>query len=313
VVLRDLHLPEYDSHKFPQQFIHFVDLPFHRPDYRPTDAITAQNAHLAAAACQDCQVPECMLRCPAGIDIPGFLRRMEAKNYAGAARLIREKNPFGETCGITCAADQLCQQNCTRREFASAPVRIAELQGWVCAEAGETGWLKPLRPASGTPVTVIGGGPSALSCAYYLALAGRQVTVFAPEDQPGSKLWAKSTSDPLLKAAVARDIQAVMSSRITFHGGQSTGNTLDLDNLLENVAAVYLPEPRPEDSNGANPAWRTNDWRELLDSQTHQVPGHPGVFIGQEFLMNGVTVVAAAASGRTAAMAINQFLIARGK
>ena len=162
-------------------------------------------------------------------------------------------------------------------------------------------------------MAVIGGGPSALSCAYYLALANHQVIVFAPEEQPGGKLWVRSTSDPDLKAAMARDMQAVMSSGITFRGSQTMGKNLDLETLLENVAAVYLPEPRLEDSNGAYPAWLTNNWRELLDLQTHQVPGHPGVFIGQEFLMNGVTVVAAAASGRTAAMAIDQFLIARGK
>ena len=112
VILRELHLPEYDSRKFPKQFVHFVDQPYRRPDYSPVDAITDQNAHLAAAHCQGCQAPECMVRCPAGIDIPGFLRRMEAKNYAGAARLIREKNPFGEVCGITCAADRFCQRDC---------------------------------------------------------------------------------------------------------------------------------------------------------------------------------------------------------
>ena len=308
VVLRDLHLPEYDSRKFPREFVHFVDLPFRRPDYLPQDPITAQNAHLAAAACQDCQVPECVIRCPAGIDISGFLRRMETKNHAGAARLIREKNPFGETCGITCAADQLCQQNCTRREFAGAPVRIAELQRWVCAEAGEAGWLKPFRPAGGPPVAVIGAGPSALSCAYYLALAGRPVSVFAPEDQPSGSLLLRSTSDPALKAAVVRDLQAVMSGGMTFLGGRSAGKNLDSSNILENFAAVYLAGPSPDDSNGAYASWLGNNWREGLDSQTHQVAGHPGVFIGEEFLMNGVTVVSAAACGRTVAAAIDQFL-----
>jgi NADPH-dependent glutamate synthase beta subunit-like oxidoreductase len=34
----------------------------------------------------------------------------------------------------------------------------------------------------------------------------------------------------------------------------------------------------------------------------------PGVFIGEEFLKNGVSVVEAAAHGRKAAIAIHQFL-----
>jgi prolycopene isomerase len=312
VILRELHLQEYDSRKFPQQFVRFVNQPYRRPDYRPFDTLTDQNANLAAAQCQGCQPPECVVRCPAGIDIPGFLRRMEAKNYAGAACLIREKNPFGEVCGITCPADRFCQRDCTRREFAGAPVRIAELQRWVCAEAGEAGWIKSDRPPSGPKVAVIGGGPSALSCAYYLTLAGSDVKVFAPEDRPGGKLWVKSASDPLLKAALEHDVQGLLSSGIGFHGGQSLGNNLDLNDIPGNFIAFYLPEAGTEDYTSVYTDWLGNNWRNSLDLQTHQIAGHPGVFIGEEFLMNGVTVVEAAARGRAVAAAICQFLGPQG-
>ena len=123
VILRELRLQEYDSRKFTKQYVNIVEQLYRRPDYNPTDAIRDKNAYLAAAQCQGCQSPDCVAGCPAGIDIPGFLRRMEAKNYAGAARLIREKNPFGEVCGLLCAADRLCQKDCYRRDFAGKPVR----------------------------------------------------------------------------------------------------------------------------------------------------------------------------------------------
>jgi len=123
VILRELRLKEYDSRKYSTQYVNLVEQPYRRPDYDPTDAITDKNAYLAAAQCQGCQSPDCVAGCPAGIDIPGFLRRLEAKNYAGAARLIREKNPFGEVCGLLCAADRLCQKDCYRRDFAGKPVR----------------------------------------------------------------------------------------------------------------------------------------------------------------------------------------------
>ena len=313
VILRDLHMPEFDARKFPKEFVHFVDQPYRRPDYRPEDAITDQNAYLAAAACQGCQVPDCMPRCPAGIDIPGFLRRMEAGNYTGAAHLIREINPFGEVCGNTCAADRLCQRDCTRREFAGKPVRIAELQRWVCAEAGEEGWIKADRPPRGQKVAVIGGGPSALSCAYYLALAGNEVNVFAPEDQPGGELWMKASSGVLLKTAVERDVQGIMSSGISFHGVQSVGTNLDLNDVLANFPAVYLAEAGSADLAGTYSTWLGSNWLDLLDPQTHQGAGRPGIFIGEKFLMNGITVVEAVARGRAAAVAINQFLGSPGK
>ncbi|MGA2489396.1 MAG: NAD(P)-binding protein [Anaerolineales bacterium] len=308
VILRELRLPEYDAHKFSKQYVNLVDLPYRRPDYRSGDAITSRNAHLAASHCQGCQTPACVAGCPAGIDIPGFLRRMEAGNFAGAARLIREKNLFGEVCGLLCAADLTCQRNCYRRDFTGKPVRIAELQRWVCAEADQAGWLKLAPPVSGPKVAVIGGGPSALSCAYYLALAGCRVSVFAREEQPGDALLRQSDSTGMLGTAVQHDVQGIMSSGIDYKGGLKSMKELDLDNILENYAAVYLTELSLEDSPETYTTWLGANWRDLLDRQTGQVENHPGVFFGEEFWMNGVSVVEAAAGGRQAAIAIQRYL-----
>ena len=97
---------------------------------------------------------------------------MEAQNYARAARLLRERNPFAEVCGYACTADRLCQGRCHRRTFAREAVRIAELERWVCEAAGSDGWLRSDDPGTGKAVAVVGAGVSGLSCAYYLALWG---------------------------------------------------------------------------------------------------------------------------------------------
>jgi prolycopene isomerase len=308
VILREMHLPEYDSRKFSKQYVNLVDLPYQKPPYSPTDAISSSNAYIAAAQCQGCQAPACVDGCPAGIDIPGFLRRMEAKNYAGAARLIRNKNPFGEVCGLLCTPGRTCQKDCYRRDFAGVPVRIAELQRWVCAEAGEDGWIKSDQNASGPKVAVIGGGPSALSCAYYLTLAGCKVNIFAQEAQPGGTLWGRSEADPLVRSAVQREVQAVMSTGIVFTGDQPLGVNLDLKNLLDNFRAVYLPEAGFKAGAVIYDIWLGTDWRNSLEQQTGQIANLPGVFVGEEFKINGVSVVEAVASGRKTACSIDQFL-----
>ena len=43
-------------------------------------------------------------------------------------------------------------------------------------------------PATGKKVAIIGGGPSGLSCAYYLALMGHGVTVYEEREQLGGML-----------------------------------------------------------------------------------------------------------------------------
>jgi prolycopene isomerase len=308
VILRELHLPEYDSRKFPKHYVNIVDLPYRRPDYSPTDVITDWNAYLAAAQCQGCQEPACVTGCPAGVDIPGFMRRMEVKNYSGAARLIREKNPFGEVCGMVCSAGRLCQRDCYRRDFAGVSVRIAELQRWVCAEAGEDGWIKLGHPASGPKVAVMGGGPSALSCAYYLTLTGCKVSVFAQEAQPGGALWRKAGSDLALYSAVQRDVQGMMSTGIGFEGDRWLGKGLDLQYLRENYRAVYLPEAGLKTGENLYDTWLGKDWKNSLDQHTGQLADLTGVFVGEEFILNGLSVVEAVARGRKTAFSITQFL-----
>jgi prolycopene isomerase len=298
IILRELHKPEYDTHPFPRQYVHFVEPPYQRPNYPPGTPVSIENAFLAAAKCQGCQDPQCVKDCPAGIDIPGFLRRMEAKNYTGAARLIREKNPFGETCGLACAADTLCQQRCYRRDFTGKPVNIAELQQWVCVEAGRDGWLKNDLTQFCYGIAVIGGGVSAMSCAYYLTLAGRQVSVFASENQLGGRLLDKSATNKSLQAAFTRDIEGILASGVTFNGNQKNFQATDLTRMLKQYACVFITKDQLTDLNGSDTLSFLADLR----------LNYPGLFLGEEFPMNGLSVVEAAAFGRRVALSICQYL-----
>jgi prolycopene isomerase len=139
MVLRDLRLPEYDTRRFPRQFVVFVETPYSRPTVGTDDPITGENAAFAAGQCQGCEDPACVADCPAHIDIPGVLRRMEAGNFSGAAREVRMRSPHGGLCGAACTAGQLCERHCYRRSFAGRPVRIAELLGWVVEPSGNRG------------------------------------------------------------------------------------------------------------------------------------------------------------------------------
>jgi len=312
VILRDLHKQEYDSRKFPKQYVNLVEPPYRRPDYHPSDEITEKNGWIAASQCQGCLEPECVKGCPAGIDIPGFLRRMEAKNYAGAARLIREKNPFGEVCGVLCDADKLCQQDCYRREFAGKPVRIAELQRWVCAEAGKEGWLELQESGNGPKVAIIGGGPSALSCAYYLSLAGCQVTVFSEEDRPGGELLKASKLNQKLQSAIQHDLDGVLSNGIIYVKTAQLAQNLDFHKLLDDFRVVSLSDATMEVLCQANSGLLNANWRNSYNQQTGQIANHPGLFVRTELLGKRTSVVEAVANGRKSAISLWHYLTIQG-
>lgn len=118
-------------------------------------------------------------------------------------------------------------------------MRIADLQRWVCAEAGEEGWLKCDRKGFGPKVAVIGGGSAALSCAYYLGTAGCQVHVFAQEEHPENGVW-RNGSAPMLKTEVKNDVRGLMYSGITYHGSQQFEESWDIHHWRKTYAAIYL-------------------------------------------------------------------------
>lgn len=89
---------------------------------------------------------------------------------------------------------------------------------------------------------------------------------------------------------------------------QQMGKDLDLKHIFEKYRAVYLPEAGLLSSHGVYDTWLGADWMNSLDQQTGQLTNLPRVFIGEEFIMNGVSVVEAVAFGRNAVCSIDRFL-----
>lgn len=137
VVLRDMHLPDYDTRDFSRQYVEIVQTPYKRPVMLGNEAITDNDAWLAASQCQWCENPACVRSCPAGFDIPALMRRMEAQNYAGAWRERNRVDPGGHACDEHCPVKNLCEQRCYRRSYADEPVRIGDLMRWLSRQPAE--------------------------------------------------------------------------------------------------------------------------------------------------------------------------------
>ena len=92
-----------------------------------------------------------------------------------------EKNPLPFITGTICA--HRCQNKCSRNFYEeSVHIRDAKL---VAAQKGYQAMLADIRPTekeSGKKAAIIGGGPTGIAAAYFLAREGVAVTIFEREN-----------------------------------------------------------------------------------------------------------------------------------
>ena len=129
----------------------------------------------------------CHKACPAGIDIPRYIRLIARGRPSASLAVIREKVPFPAVLGRVCAAP--CQKECRRGLDVDESIRIRFLKRFA-ADNGDDSWRKRARflPPTGKSIAVVGAGPSGLTCAYYLAKLGHRVTVFEALPEPGGMM-----------------------------------------------------------------------------------------------------------------------------
>ena len=178
----------------------------------------------------------CVNLCPAGVDIPGYMALVGAGRCDDAIRLIRKDNPFPTACAYIC--EHPCEARCRRRMIDDA-INIRGLKRYAVDHAGVVP-NPPCAPPTGKKVAVIGGGPSGLSCAYYLALMGHSVTIYEERKQLGGMLRYGIPSYRFPRKLLDQEIESILSTGIQVYPGMTVGKDIWLEKLQHEYDCVYI-------------------------------------------------------------------------
>jgi NADPH-dependent glutamate synthase beta subunit-like oxidoreductase len=163
---------------------------------------------------------QCRAACPAGVDVPRYIRHIREGDFGAALAVIREKIPFPAVCGYACMHP--CEAKCARVQY-DEPVAIRMLKRAAWEYSAEQRVETATAPPTGKRVAVVGAGPCGLTAGYFLAGLGHQVTVFEALPAPGGMLrygipgyrLPKDVLNKEISLIAQRGVKIVTNTRIT--------------------------------------------------------------------------------------------------
>ncbi len=188
----------------------------------------------------DC-LPPCSMKCPAGVDIQGYIAHIANGDYQEAVKVIKQTNPLPAVCGRVCTRP--CEMAC-RRNVLDSNVKIDFLKRYASDFDMEEALahVKPdLAPEKDVAVAIIGAGPAGLSAAYYLRLNGFQVTIFEGMPEPGGMLRYGIPEYRLPYDVLDREIDTILELGVTLKTNVRLGEDFSIRDLFdEGFDAVFL-------------------------------------------------------------------------
>jgi glutamate synthase (NADPH/NADH) small chain len=202
----------------------------------------AHEALVAADRCYFCYDAPCITACPTDIDIPLFIRQIQAGNPDAAAKTILGQNILGGMCARVCPTETLCEEVCVREVAEGKPVEIGRLQRYATDSLMSKGVHPFARAAAtGKRVAVAGAGPAGLACAHRLAMKGHDVTLYDARPKPGGLNEFGIASYKTVGGYAQAEVDWLMQiGGITMELGRALGDGLTLAGLTRDFDAVFL-------------------------------------------------------------------------
>ena len=196
--------------------------------------LTREQAMAEAGRCLDCVDPTCITGCPVNINIPKFIKYIEAGKFLDAAKALKETNALPAVCGRVCPQEVQCEAKCFyTQKLKKQSVAIGNLERFAADYERESGEISVPEVAApnGIKVAVVGSGPAGLAAAGDLAKYGYDVTVFEALHEIGGVLKYGIPEFRLPNIIVDVEIENLRKMGVKFEPNFLVGKTATFDDL----------------------------------------------------------------------------------
>ncbi|OGC04292.1 hydrogenase [candidate division WOR-1 bacterium RIFOXYA12_FULL_43_27] len=197
--------------------------------------------------CPDLVRSPCQSKCPAKVDVPGYISLAKEGRFDEALKLHRDRNPFAWVCARVCVHP--CETVCRRETVDNTAVSIRGLKRYMVENASE-GLLPEVEenPENAKKkIAIIGAGPAGLSSAYFLARLGYKPEVFESEKIAGGMLVQTIPSYRLPRNELKKEIRLIEGMGVAIKTGKTFGKDFTLSSLRKDgYEAVFIAVGAPK-------------------------------------------------------------------
>jgi NADPH-dependent glutamate synthase beta subunit-like oxidoreductase len=193
---------------------------------------TGCNAVPGKSGAEKQQTSPCKAQCPAHIDVQGYVNLAAKGKFEEALALIKQASPFPSICGRVC--HHPCESNCSRGDI-DASVGIHGIERYIADLDlnSEKRYMPKIKDKKEDKIAIFGSGPAGLTCAYYLAIEGYNVTIFEKAAELGGMLTTGIPSYRLPNDIVEAEIQHIRDMGVHMKTGVEIGTDTTVAQLRE--------------------------------------------------------------------------------
>lgn len=220
----------------------------------------------------------CQDACPAGTNIPAYIRSIVESHYGQSYEINREANVLPGVLGRVCS--RTCEDACRHGWPGNGdPVAICHLKR-VAADLKDAGHriTESLYAPTGKRIAIVGAGPAGVAAAHDLSLFGHDVVIYEREERPGGMLRYGIPEFRLPRALLDTEVHNALRLGVQLRTGVEVGNEpgqVRVSQLLADYDAVLLATG----CMAATPLPLRGEWQERDPREV------PGVEHGLDFLV----------------------------